>query len=151
MAMGACGTLDVVSGTRSAGLRVWVAVAAATLALGPLVSPASVLCLGEEGHVGVEAAFARCCQASDRDAAPASTGAADVVPEHPCGECTDVAIGQAVAPVPRGNAAPSPAAADRLTEPPPASPVVRCCTLPEAGTPSRDRDLAVVRATVLLR
>lgn|GEM_PF-5167047 len=148
---GVCGNLSVVSATRSAGLRVWVAVAAATLTLGPLVSPAAVLCRGEDGHVALETAFARCCQASDRDPAPTSASAAEVIPEHPCGDCTDLEVGEAAAPVPRGHAAPPPVAADRLTEPPTASPAARCSTLPAAGAPSRDRDLAVARATVLLR
>jgi hypothetical protein len=126
-------------------------VAAAALTLGPLVSPAMVLCRGEDGHVGLEAAFARCCQSDRAVGLQHLTRTPGAVPEPPCSECTDVSITHDLAPVPRGHAAPSPAAAERLTEPPPASPV--SWSLPPQGNGglSRDRDLAVVRSTVHLR
>jgi hypothetical protein len=130
---------------------VWVALSVAALALGPLASPAMVLCRGENGHVDVEVAFGGCCQDGTRTAAEPAARAATLTPEHPCGECTDVSVGQGAAPVPRCHLSPPPMAAGPLGQPPPSSPRSGRGALQETDAPSRDLDLAVVRATVLLR
>jgi hypothetical protein len=122
------------------------ALLAAALAVGAGPLGAEVLCVGAEGHVGVERLLAGCCEVASADL-PAETGIA--APEG-CGDCSDVQVRVPLRePEPPGSS-PYPSAA--AVEPPPATVVPSAgADIPSPGAAAALRSGLERLASVVLR